>query len=434
MLRNDGHGELGHGNDPKGARFDDQAGFWLPRLTGACHEPLLEPEASPAAAPGGPATVAPEAAAALHAMTGGAPEGLLLLTVAAARIALAGLTTAGLTGHGAQGRVPVLVPALGSSSAQAEFALLAPLDPAAPATSFLEALHAELEQAAARPWQDRDALSARLDAVTPGASAALSQLAVVCPALYGDRAPEPRAALVLRVEQAPDGGLSVRAHGTAALTGALPRCVAAVLEALAADPRRSPAETDILGAPLRAELLDLAALPAPAGFAAATLTGLFEESVRRTPDAVAVTGEGRTLTYRQLAAEAGRAAAALTARHGIGPGDAVGVLAPRGAGLLTAFLAVLRTGAAVVPLEPRQPAARIALLARLSGARLALRAEGVGPADAELPVPVAGLDDLLADEAVEGAADAAEPGAPAMILFTSGSTGTPGPSRCTTTS
>ncbi|MCX5014885.1 amino acid adenylation domain-containing protein [Streptomyces sp. NBC_00555] len=427
MLRNDGHGELGHGNDPKGARFDDQAGFWLPRLTGACHEPLLEPEASPAAAPGGPATVAPEAAAALHAMTGGAPEGLLLLTVAAARIALAGLTTAGLTGHGAQGRVPVLVPALGSSSAQAEFALLAPLDPAAPATSFLEALHAELEQAAARPWQDRDALSARLDAVTPGASAALSQLAVVCPALYGDRAPEPRAALVLRVEQAPDGGLSVRAHGTAALTGALPRCVAAVLEALAADPRRSPAETDILGAPLRAELLDLAALPAPAGFAAATLTGLFEESVRRTPDAVAVTGEGRTLTYRQLAAEAGRVAAALTARHGIGPGDAVGVLAPRGAGLLTAFLAVLRTGAAVVPLEPRQPAARIALLARLSGARLALRAEGVGPADAELPVPVAGLDDLLADEAVEGAADAAEPGAPAMILFTSGSTGTPRP-------
>ncbi len=443
MLRNDGDGEFGHGDDPKAARAAEQAGYWLPRLTGACHEPLLEPEAVPAAAPGGTATVAPEAAATLHAMTGGAPEGLLLLTVAAARIALAGLTgragLAGPTGQGAPGRVPVVVPAFGpaagSTAPQPEFALLAPLDPAAPATSFLEALHAELEQAAARPWQDRDALSARLDAVTPGAGAGLSQLAVVCPALYGDRSPEPSAALVLRVEHAPDGGLSVGAHGTAALTGALPRCVAAVLEALAADPRRSPDDIDVLGAPLRAELLDLAALPAPAAFGATTLTGLFEEAVRRTPEAVAVTGEGRTLTYRQLAAEAGRAAAALTARHGIGPGDAVGVLAPRGAALVTAFLAVLRTGAAVVPLEPRQPAARVALLARLSGARLALRAEGVGPADAELPVPVADLAGLLTDgaaaetaaETAREAADRAEPGAPAMILFTSGSTGTPRP-------
>ncbi|MFD4241967.1 amino acid adenylation domain-containing protein [Streptomyces sp. NPDC058525] len=456
MLRNDGDGEFGHGDDPKGGRAAEQAGYWLPRLTGACLEPLLEPEATPAAAVGGPAAVAPEAAAALHAMTGGAPEGLLLLAVAATRIALAGLTgRAGLTGPAGQaapGRVPVVVPAFGpaagagaasgpgagSAAPQPEFALLAALDPAAPATAFLEALHAELEQAAARPWQDRDALSARLDAVTPGAGAALNQLAVVCPALYGDRAPQPSAALVLRVAHAPDGGLSVSAHGSAALTGALPRCVAAVLEALATDPRRSPEHIDVLGAAQRAELLDLAALPAPADFAATTLTGLFDEAVRRTPEAVAVTGEGRTLTYRQLAAEAAGAAAALGARHGIGPGDAVCVLAPRGAGLLTAFLAVLRTGAAIVPLEPRQPAARVALLARLSGARLVLRAEGVGPADAELPVPVADLAGLLpagtADGTADGpagdaagAADRAEPGAPAMILFTSGSTGTPRP-------
>ncbi|MEU9254883.1 amino acid adenylation domain-containing protein [Streptomyces sp. NPDC048270] len=447
MLRNDGDGEFGHGDDLTAARGAEQAGFWLPRLTGACLEPLLEPEAAPAAGAGGSAAVAPEAAAALHAMTGGAPGGLLLLTVAAARIALAGLTgsagPAGAAGQAAPGRVPVVVPAFGpaagSTAPQPEFALLAPLDPAAPATSFLEALHAELEQAAARPWQDRDTLSTRLDAVTPGAGAGLAQLAVVCPALYGDRSPEPSAALVLRVEHAPDGGLSVGADGTAALTGALPRCVAAVLEALAADPRRTPEDIDVLGAPLRAELRDLAALPAPAAFAPTTLTGLFDEAVRRTPDAVAVTGEGRTLTYRQLAAEAVLAAAALTARHGIGPGDAVGVLAPRGAGLVTAFLAVLRTGAAVVPLEPRQPAARIALLARLSGAALALRADGVGPADAELPVPVADLAGLLTDRAPDGNTDTdtdtttaevpdrAEPGAPAMILFTSGSTGTPRP-------
>ncbi|MEV6731483.1 amino acid adenylation domain-containing protein [Streptomyces sp. NPDC051364] len=424
MLRNDGDGEFGHGDDPKASAAE--AEFWLPRLNGACREPLLEPAGAPGAVAAPPGRVAPEAAAALHAMTGGAPEGLLLLTVAAARIALARLT--GSTGSGAPGRVPVLVPALGTPSGGAEFALLAPLDPAAPATDFLEALHSELEQASARPWQDRDALSARLDAVTPGTGSALAQLAVVCPALYGDRTPAPRAGLVLRAEPAPDGALSVTAHGSAGLTAALPRCVAAVLEALAADPRRTPAETDVLGAAQRAELLALAELPVPAAFEAATLTALFEESARRTPDSVAVTGEGRTLTYRQLAAEAGRAAAALTARHGIGPGDAVCVMAPRGADLVTAFLAVLRTGAAVVPLEHRHPAARVSLLARLSGARLVLRAEGYGPADEELPVPVAGLTSLLAAAPADAdARDAAEPGAPAMVLFTSGSTGTPRP-------
>lgn len=77
----------------------------------------------------------------------------------------------------------------------------------------------------------------------------------------------------------------------------------------------------------------------------------------------------------------------------------------------------------------------MALLARLSGARLVLRAEGYGPADEELPVPVAGLTSLLAAAPADAAAlDAAEPGAPAMVLFTSGSTGTPARSPFTTTS
>ncbi|MFF5448560.1 amino acid adenylation domain-containing protein [Streptomyces sp. NPDC012888] len=462
MLRNDGDGQLGHGDDPRSPRADDAAaaGYWLPRLNGIRPEPLLEPGAAGTGAAGtgaagtgaagtgaagtgaagtgtgGSATVAPAAATTLRAMAQDAPEGLLLLTVAAARIALAGLTTTAGTVSGSP--LPVVVPAFGAGPGPAEFALVQPLDPAAPATAFLQALHTELDRAAARPWPDRQALADRLDAVAPGAGPALSQLAVVCPGLYGDTPPDPPAALVLHVEPEPGGGLLVTARGTAALAPALPACTAAVLESLAEDPRRTPADTDVLGAGQRARLLALAGLPAPAAFEPATLTALFDEAARRTPDAVAVTGQGRTLTYRQLAEDAARAAALLTRRHGTGPGDAVCVLAPRGADLVTAVLAVLRTGAACVPLEPRHPAARISLLAGLSGARLVLRAEGHGPADAELPLPVAGLTGLLTESAApagipapadgqEPPGGAAEPAAPALLLFTSGSTGTPRP-------
>ncbi|MEV1085846.1 hypothetical protein AB0I98_47830, partial [Streptomyces sp. NPDC050211] len=203
---------------------------WPARLRGAETDPLLAPavpaDAAPAAAvpqppaPGEAVRVAAGAARVLHAMTGGAPEGLLLVVVAAVRIVVAGL--------GGARRVPVVCPAFGEHASDgAEFALLAPLDPEAPAAAFVEALHTEMAGAAADPWPDRAALAARLEASGAADPAVLGQLAVLCPALHGDRSPAaPTGAVLTAVQDTPDE-LRLTAHGTADLAGALPRCVAA---------------------------------------------------------------------------------------------------------------------------------------------------------------------------------------------------------------
>ncbi|MDN3025974.1 non-ribosomal peptide synthetase [Streptomyces sp. S.PB5] len=406
---------------------------WPARLKGAETDPLLAP-AAPADAgpqpPGEAVLVGSGAARTLHAMTGGAPEGLLLLAVAAVRLVVAGL--------GGAHRVPVVCPAFGEQAAEgAEFALLAPLDPDAPATAFVEALYRELAGASADPWPDRAALAARLAASGAADPAVLDQLSVVCPALHGDRRPAAPTGAVLTVVQETPDEIRLTAQGSAELAAVLPRCVAAVLEGLAADPRRPAGALDVLGAAQRAELEELAELPVPGAFAPDTLTALVAEQCRRIPDSVAVTGEGRSLTYRQLAAEVERVAGALAQRYGIGPGDRVGVLADRGAGLVVSFLAVLRAGAAFVPLDPGHPTARLTLLTELSGSRLVLRATDAGQdegpdaataaVDGVLPAPVVDLDALRAVPAGPSCPAVPGPGDDAIVFFTSGSTGTPRP-------
>ncbi|MFB7663232.1 amino acid adenylation domain-containing protein [Kitasatospora sp. NPDC056138] len=81
---------------------------------------------------------------------------------------------------------------------------------------------------------------------------------------------------------------------------------------------------------------------------------LFEEHARRTPEAVAVICGTERLTYAELDAGAERLARRL-AELGLGPGGLAAVALGRGPGLLTALLAVLKSGAAYVPLEPTGP-------------------------------------------------------------------------------
>ncbi|MFE6921332.1 amino acid adenylation domain-containing protein [Nocardia sp. NPDC057663] len=93
------------------------------------------------------------------------------------------------------------------------------------------------------------------------------------------------------------------------------------------------------------------------------------ESVRRFPDRVAVTGGGRTMTYRMLdGASAGIAARLREA--GVGPGSLVGLCAERGPDLVAGLLGIHRAGAAYLPLDPTHPADRLSRV--VSGARPAL--------------------------------------------------------------
>ena len=85
-----------------------------------------------------------------------------------------------------------------------------------------------------------------------------------------------------------------------------------------------------------------------------SVPALFAVQVARTPEAVALTFEGRSMTYRELD-EAANRVAHLLAGHGAGPGQRVALLFSRSAEAIVAILAVFKTGAAYVPVDPAHP-------------------------------------------------------------------------------
>nr|BFE81281.1 hypothetical protein GCM10020093_038820 [Planobispora longispora] len=89
-----------------------------------------------------------------------------------------------------------------------------------------------------------------------------------------------------------------------------------------------------------------------------TLTDLFEAQAARTPDATALVFEGTELSYAELNARANRLARML-AERGAGPERIVGLMLPRSLDLLVAMYAVIKAGAAYLPLDPGLPQGRI---------------------------------------------------------------------------
>ncbi|WP_069816861.1 non-ribosomal peptide synthetase, partial [Streptomyces sp. TP-A0874] len=176
-----------------------------------------------------------------------------------------------------------------------------------------------------------------------------------------------------------------------------------------------------------------------------TLPELFQAQVARTPDAPAVlhvpTGQqsGTELTYAELNARANRLARLLVER-GAGPERLVALSLPRSADMMVAVLAVLKTGAGYLPVDPGYPADRIAYM--LSDARPALvvtsaeAAAGLpdgeaGPEAAErLLLDDPALVERLAGQSADDLTDADRrrpllPQHPAYVIYTSGSTGRP---------
>ncbi|WP_030025291.1 amino acid adenylation domain-containing protein, partial [Streptomyces monomycini] len=170
-----------------------------------------------------------------------------------------------------------------------------------------------------------------------------------------------------------------------------------------------------------------------------TLGELFTRQARCTPGAVAVADEAVRMTYAQVEAAANRLSRVLLGR-GAGPRQVVALVLPRTADLVVAVLAVLKCGAAYLPVDPAYPAERVAFLLRDVAPAAVLTvcelADGL-PADAGGPggVPVVLLDDdrtqrLLDQAAPKPVTDTDRGGRPdprdcAYIIHTSGSAGTP---------
>ncbi|WP_156763638.1 non-ribosomal peptide synthetase, partial [Mycobacterium scrofulaceum] len=207
-----------------------------------------------------------------------------------------------------------------------------------------------------------------------------------------------------------------------ALVGRLRR----VLTAMTVDPTRALSTLDLLDAAEHARLDQIgnrAALTGPAA-APVSVPQLFAAQVARTPKAVALVCDGRSMTYQELDAAAERLARVLAGR-GAGPGQFVALLFSRSAEAIVAILAVLKSGAAYLPIDPALPEARIgfvlsdaAPMAVLTTADLADRLVGHD-------VPVIDVGDVETADQPGPAPTAPGPEDLAYLIYTSGTTGVP---------
>ncbi|GGZ50253.1 hypothetical protein GCM10010387_50770 [Streptomyces inusitatus] len=147
----------------------------------------------------------------------------------------------------------------------------------------------------------------------------------------------------------------------------------------------------------------------------ATLPELFEAWAARTPDAIAAVAGSVALSYGELNARANRLAHALIER-GAGPGRVVAVSLPRSAELAVALLAVLKAGAAYLPVDADHPAERNRAMLDDAGPVCVLDDPGLVRDPGDLPATDPG-------RAARGGP--LTPSHPAYVLYTSGSTGTP---------
>ncbi|MGH7261614.1 MAG: non-ribosomal peptide synthetase, partial [Nitrospiraceae bacterium] len=151
---------------------------------------------------------------------------------------------------------------------------------------------------------------------------------------------------------------------------------------------------------------------------------LFEEQVEQTPDAVAVVYEDAALSYRELNRRANQLAHRLR-ELGVIPGERVAMLLERSIGLVVAQLAVLKSGAAYVPIDPTFPEVRQTEMVRDSGAVVAITSAGRRLSE-RLAVRQVEIGEQAAGEESEtnpGIETSSE--MTAYVMYTSGSTGIP---------
>ncbi|MDY7534219.1 amino acid adenylation domain-containing protein [Pseudomonas sp. Bout1] len=156
-----------------------------------------------------------------------------------------------------------------------------------------------------------------------------------------------------------------------------------------------------------------------------TLHGRIEAQTLRTPDAVAAVYQGRQLTYAELNQQANLLAHHLLAL-GVKPDDRVAIVARRGLDTLAGLLAILKSGACYVPVDPSHPAERLNYLLTDSSPVAVLTQQALLERLPALDVPVINLDRFTwHHHSASNPQVAVSPSNLAYVIYTSGSTGLP---------
>ncbi|WP_459965279.1 amino acid adenylation domain-containing protein, partial [Mycobacterium avium] len=231
-------------------------------------------------------------------------------------------------------------------------------------------------------------------------------------ALSGDR-------LGLRVEY--DAGMF-----DAATIEALSRRLERVLIAMTAEPARPLSSVDLLDPSEHRRLDDIGNRAALAGSPPAppSIPVLFAARAAQTPDAVAISWDGLSMTYRELD-EAANRLAHLLADHGAGPGQSVALLFSRSAQGIVAILAVLKTGAAYLPIDAAAPAARVRFMLADAAAVAAVTTAGLRSRLDGCDVAAIDIEDPRIQTRPSTPLPAPAPHDIAYVIYTSGTTGVP---------
>ncbi|MBV8992366.1 MAG: AMP-binding protein, partial [Pseudonocardiales bacterium] len=204
-----------------------------------------------------------------------------------------------------------------------------------------------------------------------------------------------------------------------------------LLEEIARDPHRPLSEVSLLTEAERQRLL-VEWNDTGREVSVAVLPELLEAQVARTPDTMAVVGEDVGLSYAELNARANRLARLLI-KWGAGPERLVALALPRSAELVIAMLAVLKSGAAYVPIDPDYPPERIVFM--LQDARPVLVVTSSEITDRvpmggrlvldqpEIVAALAGYSDI--DPTDDDRLRPLSQAHPMYVIYTSGSTGRP---------
>ncbi len=197
-----------------------------------------------------------------------------------------------------------------------------------------------------------------------------------------------------------------------------------LLEGIAAEPDQRAADLPLMDAEERRQVL-VDWNRTDAEITGGCIHEMVEAQAARTPGAIALVADDRTLTYAELDRAANRLAHHLRAR-GIGAESRVAVCLERGADLVVALLGTLKAGGAYVPMDPAYPRERLRFMLEDCGARVLLTQESLLAALPDADVVCLDRDrDAIAREPGTAPESAVRLENPAYVIYTSGSTGTP---------
>ncbi|HEX3526369.1 MAG TPA: amino acid adenylation domain-containing protein [Thermoanaerobaculia bacterium] len=236
--------------------------------------------------------------------------------------------------------------------------------------------------------------------------------------------------LTLDLAEGEQGIAGALEHGPAGLSPCAARRMAghflALLEGVAASPGRPLCELPLLSAAERQQIL-IEWAGAEQAVPEAGFGELFAAQAARSPGEVAVVCDGRTMTYGELARRANQLAWFLR-RLGIGPEAAVAISLERSLEMVVGLLGILTSGAAYLPIDPRNPRERQAFMLEDCGAAVLLTQERWAAAFRRPGLRVLCLDsdrEIVANEPEWAPPRLGGPGNALAFLYTSGSTGIP---------